>query len=95
MEAEEQDQRPGDGRKQILVLLQETAHGAGGCPEADKNDREADNEGKCGSEDSAFGLLALAELLDADPGKHGDVAGNEREDAGREKREQPCDKGEG
>ena len=43
----------------------------------------------------AFGLLALAELFHADSGKHGDVAGNERKNAGREKRDQPGEKSAG
>src|SRR5208283_2613888 len=44
VEAEEQDQRSGDRREQILVLLQETAHGAGGSPEPDKHHGEAGDE---------------------------------------------------
>src|SRR5208337_5216721 len=37
MKTKEQDQRPGYGRKQMLVLKQETADSAGGSPEPDKH----------------------------------------------------------
>src|SRR5208283_4912922 len=44
MKTKEQDQRPGYGRKQMLVLKQETADSAGGSPEPDKHHGEAGDE---------------------------------------------------
>src|SRR5579859_1247567 len=88
MQAEEKNQGTGDRSEEGAIPLEKCADGAGGGPEGDEDHGETGDEGERRGEKSGAGLLALAELLDSDAGEHGDVAGNEREHAGREKRNQ-------
>ena len=92
MKAEEQDQGAGDGSEKRAVLAEEGTDGAGGGAKTDEDDGEAGDESESGREKAGSGDIALAELLHADAGKHGNVAGNERQHAGREKRDQPGEK---
>src|SRR5579859_6040690 len=85
MQAEEKNQGTGDRSEEGAIPLEKCADGAGGGPEGDEDHGETGDEGERRGEKSGAGLLALAELLDSDAGEHGDVAGNEREHAGREK----------
>src|SRR6266403_636096 len=74
------------------VLAQEGPDGAGGRAERYKDNGKAGNERESGSEQTGAGNLALAELLHANAGQHGDVAGNERQHTGRKKRNEPGEK---
>ena len=89
MQAEQNDERAGDGSELGAMLAQEGADGAGGSSEGDKDYGEADDEGECGGEEASARLLAGAELFHADAGQHRDVARDERKDAGRKKRNEP------
>src|ERR1700722_2482210 len=92
MQAKHQDQRSSHGREGGPVAQQERADGAGGGSESDEDHRKADDEGQRGPDQAAAGGLAFFELFDADAGQHGNIAGNQREYAGREKRDQPRNK---
>jgi hypothetical protein len=76
-------------------LLQEAAHRACRSSKTDEHHGKADNEGQRGFEQAPFRLLTLAKLLDADPGKHRDVAGDQRKNARRKKRNDACHKSAG
>jgi len=93
MQAEEKDQGAGDGSEERAVLEKKVADRAGGSAEGNKDDGETENKGERGSEEASARRLALAQLLHADAGEHGDVTGNKRKHAGREKRNQAGDEG--
>src|SRR5690348_5111019 len=95
MQAEKNDERAGDGSEFGAMLAQESAHGAGGRSERDENDGKANHEGKGGGKEAAAGLLALAKLFQADAGKHGDITGDERENARGQKGDQAGEEGGG
>src|SRR6516164_7221071 len=88
MQAEQDNQGPCNGCQRVAVLLQERANGAGGSSEGDKHCGESAYERQCRRKKAAPRLLSLAQLFDANPAEHGNVAGHQRQDAGREKRDQ-------
>src|ERR1700687_3150707 len=93
VQAEENNQRAGDGGQQGTILAKKRSDGAGRGAKGNEDDGEAGNESERGSEESGAGLLALAKLLHADAGKHGGIARNERKNAGREERDQAGQEG--
>src|SRR5258708_5756061 len=93
VKAKEKDQGACDGRKKGAVLSQKRADGAGGGSERNKDDGKAGDKGEGRREQAGGWDITLAELFHADAGEHGDVAGNERQNAGREKRNEPGQKG--
>src|SRR6516165_9170825 len=95
MQAEEHDERPGDGSEQRPVLPQKSADGARRGPKRNENDREADDKRQGGSEKPALRLLALAQLLDPNAREHRNVARHQRKHARREKGNQSCKKSTG
>jgi len=92
VKAEEKDQGSRDRREKRAVLAKEGANCAGRGAERNKNDGKAGNECERRSKQAGARNLALAELLHADAGEHGDVAGNERQNTGRKKRNEPGEK---
>src|SRR5439155_1373099 len=76
VESEEKDESPGHRGEKRAVPEKERADGAGGCAKRNKNNREAGDKRESRSKQAGAGNLALAELLHADRGEHGDVAGN-------------------
>ena len=78
VESEEKDESPGHRGEKRPVPEKERADGAGGCAKGNKDNREAGDKRESRSEQARAGSLALAELLHADAGEHGDVAGNKR-----------------
>jgi len=86
MKAEENNQRAGDGREERAILSKESADSASGSAERNKDERKTRDEGKRGSKKAAARWLALAQLLHADAGEHGNVAGDQRKNARREER---------
>ncbi len=92
MKAKEKDQCAGDGGEEGAVLAKEGTDGASGGAEGDEDDGEAGNESERRKEETGAREFAFAELLHADAGKHGDIARNERQNAGRKKRNEPREK---
>src|SRR5438552_12685222 len=92
VESEEKNESPGHRGEKRAVPKKERADGAGGCAKRNKNNREAGDKRESRSKQAGAGNLALAELLHADPGEHGDVPGNKRQNTGREKRDKPGEK---
>src|SRR5579864_1864267 len=85
VQAEEKDERAGDGSKQRAILAQESAYGAGGGAEGNEYDGKSHDKGQRGSEKPRARRLPLAQLFHADAREHGDVSGNQREHARRKK----------
>jgi len=92
VKAKEKDQCAGDGGEEGAVLAKEGTDGASGGAEGDEDDGEAGNESERRKEETGAREFAFAELLHADAGKHGDIARNERQNAGRKKRNEPREK---
>ena len=92
METEKKDKRTRHGSEHIAVLFEENADGTCRCSKRDEHHGEAGDEGERGAQQTGTRNFALAELLHADAGEHGDVAGNERQNTGRKKRNQPGEK---
>jgi len=84
MKAEKNDQRASNGGQERAVLAKKGAHGAGGSAERDEDHGEAGDERERGGKEPGARGFAFAELLHADAGKHGDVARDERQNAGRQ-----------
>jgi len=93
VKAKEQNESARDGSERVAVLLEKFAHRAGGSSQRDEHDGKAKHEGQRRSEQAGAAGIFFAKLLDADAGEHGDVARDERKHAGREKRDQPGEKG--
>jgi len=85
MKAEEKDQSSSDGSENSAVLEQERADRAGGSPERNKNDGKAGDKRESRREQTGGRDIALSQLLHADAGQHGNIAGNKRQNTGREK----------
>jgi hypothetical protein len=81
VKAKDDDEGPGDGREKRAILQEEVADSTGGSAEGDENDGEASDESECGRKEPGARNFAFAELLHADAGEHGDVAGHERQNA--------------
>src|SRR5882672_2643794 len=92
MKTEKKDERTGDRSERIAILLQEDADGAGGRSKRDKDDGKAGDKGERGAQQAGARDFALAELLHANAGEHGDIAGYQRQNARREKGNQPGEK---
>ena len=87
VQAEEDDQRAGDGRERGAIAQEEGADGAGGCAEGNEDDGKSGDECEGRGEQAGAGRFAFFQLLDADAGEHGNVAGHQRKDAWGEKRD--------
>src|SRR5260370_42283054 len=87
VKAKEKDQGACDGRKKRAVLSQKRPDGTGRGAERNKNDGKAGDKGDGGREKAGGWDITFAELLHADAGEHGNVAGNKWQYAGREKRD--------
>ncbi len=92
MKTEKKDERTGDRRERIAILLQEDADGAGGRSKRDEDNGKAGDKGERGAQQAGARDFALAELLHANAGEHGDIAWNKRQDARRKKRDEPGEK---
>jgi hypothetical protein len=93
VEAEEENQGSGDGSEESAVLEKEGTDSAGRGAKRYEHDGKTGNEGERGREKAGTWHVALAELLHADAGEHGDVAGHERQDTRRKEGNQPGEKG--
>ena len=85
VQAEEDDQRAGDGRERGAIAQEEGADGAGGCAEGNEDYGKSGDECEGGGEQAGAGSFAFFQLLDADAGEHGNVSGHQRKDAWGEK----------
>src|SRR4029077_8176963 len=92
VQTEKQDKGSRNGRHSRPILLKKCPDSTCCGAERNEHDGETDDKGERGSEQTSPRLLTLAQLLHADAGEHRDVSGNEREYAGRQKRNQPGDK---
>src|ERR1700730_1581162 len=68
------------------------ANSAGGGAEGNEHNREAGHTSERRCEQAGAREFALAELLPADAGEHGNVTWEERKYTGRKKRNQACEK---
>jgi hypothetical protein len=92
MKTEKKDESTCDGRERIAILLEEDTDDAGGCSKRDKDEGKPGDKGERGAQQAGTRDFAFAELLHADAGEHGDIAGNERQNARRKKRNQSGEK---
>jgi hypothetical protein len=92
MKAEKKNERASDWSERAAIFLEESADGAGRGTKGYEDDGEAEYKSERGRKEAGAGDFPLAELLHADAGKHGDVAGNEGKYAGRQERDQPGEK---
>src|ERR1700740_1487405 len=75
------------------MLSKEGSNGAGRSAERDENERKSHDEREGRAEQTRARSIACLKLLDSDSGKHRDVARHKRQDARREKRNEPSDEG--
>src|SRR5215469_10246431 len=92
MQAKEKDQRARNRRKQRAVLEEEGANGAGGGAKGNEYHGETRHKRHRGGKQPGARNLTLTQLLDADAGKHGDIAGHQRKHTRGKKRNQPGQK---
>ena len=95
VKSEKKDEGTGDGREERAILAKKRADRAGGSSKGNKDDRESANESEGGSEETGARHFAFAELLHADAGEHGNVAGHERQNAGGKERDESGKEGAG
>jgi len=92
VQAEEDDQRAGDGRKRCAIAQEEGTDRAGGRAEGNEDYGKSGDECQGGGEQAGAGSFSFFELFDADAREHGDVAGHQRKDAWGEEGNQACEK---
>src|SRR5882724_3422878 len=92
MKTEKKDEGTGDWGECVAILFKENADGAGGCSKRDEHNGKARDESERGAQQAGARDFAFAELLHADAGEHGDIAGYQRQNARREKGNQPGEK---
>jgi len=86
MQAKKNNERASNGGQQDAILAKKSADCAGGCAKRNKDRGKSGDERQRRGEESRFRGVAFAQLLHADAREHGDIAGNEREHAGGQKR---------
>jgi hypothetical protein len=92
MKAEEKDECSGDGSEKGAVLAKKGTDGAGRCAERNEDNGKTGDKSESRSKEARARQLPSAELFHADAREHGNVAGNQRQNARREKRNQPGEK---
>src|SRR5882724_5977835 len=93
VKAEEKNQGTRDGSEERAILAEEGTDSAGGCAKGNEHHRKASDKGERRREKAGGWHVALAELLHADAGEHGNVAGHQRQNARREEGNQPREEG--
>src|SRR5579863_1949586 len=93
VQAKKKNERAGDGRERCTVLAKKSADRTRRGAERDEDRRKSENESERRSEQSRARGLPLAQLLHANAREHRDVSGHERQDARRQKGNQPREKG--
>src|SRR5882672_6799618 len=93
MKTEEKNESAGDGSEERAILAEEGTDGAGGCAEGNEHDGKAGDKGERRREKAGGWHLSFPELLHADAGEHGDVAGHQWQNARREEGNQPREEG--
>jgi hypothetical protein len=91
MEAHRDDQQAADDGEEFLVLSQHLTDESGGRADDDEHRRKTQNKGQRGKDNGApgSGFVAIArELVEADPGKITEISRDQRQDAGRQERDQ-------
>src|SRR6267143_291315 len=85
--------KPMSESEKNAILAEEGTDGAGRGSEGNEHHRKAGDKSEGGREKAGGWHVALAELLHADAGEHGDVAGHQRQNARREEGNQPREDG--
>jgi hypothetical protein len=75
------------------MFFKKFTDGACGGSQGDENDGEAADECESGGQELRTGGFAVAKLVHADAGEHGDVTGDEGKHARGEKGDEPSEKG--
>ena len=94
MHTEKQEQNAAHFPEDAGILVQERAEIGGGCAQEDEDCGKSEDKGQRVQHGGLADLVARVFILQIDEGKPGDVGDigrDQRQDAGRQKREQPGD----